>query len=117
MAITSVNQCNSFALWWQNTQAIIEGILPIFQYSPSAISLAEIQSYQNLLRDASNRIQRNACPCYATEIESLLINALCKLEKSLSAQTVNNSDEAETYLLIARVKWASLQGILAKHGI
>jgi hypothetical protein len=117
MAITSANQCNSFELWWQNTFASLEAVLPLFQQNPSDISLAEIQTYEILLRAASNRVLRNSCPCYATEIEALLITTLCKLQKSLAAQSINESAEAETYLLIARIQWAALQTTLAKHGV
>jgi hypothetical protein len=117
MAITSANQCKSFELWWQNAFASLETILPLFQQNPSDISHAEIQTYEILLRAASNRVLLNSCPCYATEIEALLITTLCKLQTSLAAQLMNESAEAETYLLVARVQWAALQTSLARHGI
>jgi hypothetical protein len=117
MSFLSNTQPNRFLLWWHSTYASIESILPLLRYKPSDFNSEELKQYQELVHDASMRVQCDACSSFASELQAQIIAALCNLQTSLDAQAANERDEALSYYHLARVKWIILRSVLEKHGI
>jgi hypothetical protein len=117
MAITSANQCNSLSLWWQNTLARLEAILPLLYACPSTFTSRELQSLHHLICDTAYQLEGCICPSYAIELHEHTAAALWHLQSSLKAQAALNESEALCAFHLARVHWLVLQSKLEKHGI
>jgi hypothetical protein len=117
MAITSSNQCNNLSLWWQNTLAYVELSLPLLQDYPFHSSYAEIQTHQNMVREAAYRVYDSGVPSYATELADQLIVVLWHLQSSLKAQDQDDKATSLSYFHLARVNWFVFQSMIEKHGI
>jgi hypothetical protein len=117
MAITSANQCSSLSIWWQNTLASLELILPLLQDCLSHRSYAETQTHQNMVRDAAYRIYDSKVPSYATELAEQLIVVLWHLQNSLKAHDQEDEATSLSYFHLARVNWFVFQSMIEKHGI
>lgn len=117
MSFLSNTQPNRFILWWHSTYASIESILPLLQQKPANFQSSEISHYQQLVHEASMRVQSDSCPKFAAELQAQIIATLCNLQTSLDAQAAKQSEEALSYYHLARVKWVMLQSILVKYGI